>query len=91
MTILTSNNLSNRSPALGEVTRIIRWMSNRVLLWATHYAQHREQRKAFATLSAFSDRELRDIGLNRSEIEAAVRSQLRNTPSKPAVDQSAEF
>ncbi len=36
------------------------------------------ERAAFAQLSGMSDRELRDIGLNRSELSFAVKGQLEH-------------
>jgi uncharacterized protein YjiS (DUF1127 family) len=40
--------------------------------WARHCAR-RKQNRAIEQLSAMSDRELRDIGVARAEIEGAVR------------------
>jgi uncharacterized protein YjiS (DUF1127 family) len=52
--------------------------------WAVHIVRRcwdtvkkwRAEQTAFAQLSAMSDRELRDMGLARSEISAAVRGEL---------------
>jgi uncharacterized protein YjiS (DUF1127 family) len=41
--------------------------------WLAAYMAWRIERRATALLRAMSDRELRDIGLTRGEIEAAVR------------------
>jgi len=41
-------------------------------LWFA-YLEHRLHQQAAAQLYAMSDRELKDIGLNRSEIESALR------------------
>ena len=44
--------------------------------WWTAYLTRRNEREAILQLHAMSDRELRDIGLTRSQIEGAVRGQL---------------
>jgi uncharacterized protein YjiS (DUF1127 family) len=51
---------------------LIRWLSLRVLALAAH----RERRAAIKTLLERDDRELRDIGLLRSQIEDAVGGAL---------------
>ena len=48
--------------------------------WWTAYLARRNEREAILQLHAMSDRELRDIGLSRSEIEGAVRGQLDQRP-----------
>ena len=48
--------------------------------WWTAYLARRNEREAILQLRAMSDRELRDIGLNRSQIEGAVRGQLEQRP-----------
>ena len=40
------------------------------------YVAWRLERAAIAALRSMSDRELRDIGLNRSEIETAVKTEV---------------
>jgi uncharacterized protein YjiS (DUF1127 family) len=45
------------------------------MLW-TAYLRRRIERAAIIQLHAMSDRELRDIGLDRSQIEWAVRGDL---------------
>lgn len=40
--------------------------------WASGYAAWREHRRAVRALAAFDDRMLKDIGVNRSEIETVV-------------------
>ena len=44
-----------------------------VTRWLVAYMAWRIERRAAALLRAMTDRELRDIGLTRGEIEAAVR------------------
>ena len=48
--------------------------------WWTAYLTRRNEREAILQLHAMSDRELRDIGLTRSQIEGAVRGQLDQRP-----------
>ena len=43
--------------------------------WVAHMARRLEQRM-LATLACMSDRKLKDIGLARSDIPAAVRGQI---------------
>jgi uncharacterized protein YjiS (DUF1127 family) len=43
--------------------------------WASGYAVWREHRRAVRELAAFDDRMLKDIGVNRSEIETVVYGQ----------------
>jgi uncharacterized protein YjiS (DUF1127 family) len=51
-----------------------------VKTWLTAYLTRRNERAAILQLHAMSDRELRDIGLARSQIEGAVRGQLEQRP-----------
>lgn len=46
-------------------------------LWACAAAAHWERRAATKTLHEMTDRELRDIGLDRGQIERAVRKDFR--------------
>ena len=48
----------------------------RVQSWWVAYLDRRMQRSAIFQLEALSDRELRDIGLRRCEIEGAVKGEL---------------
>jgi uncharacterized protein YjiS (DUF1127 family) len=48
--------------------------------WWTAHLTRRSEREAILQLHAMSDRELRDIGLARSQIEGAVRGQLDQRP-----------
>jgi uncharacterized protein YjiS (DUF1127 family) len=49
----------------------------RVQSWWMAYLDRRMQRSAIFQLEALSDRELRDIGLRRCEIEGAVKGELK--------------
>jgi uncharacterized protein YjiS (DUF1127 family) len=57
------------APALGSFTRAI---AN----WANGLAAHWVRREAIKALQGLDDRALRDIGIHRSNIEAAVTGQL---------------
>jgi uncharacterized protein YjiS (DUF1127 family) len=48
----------------------------RVQSWWVAYLDRRMQRSAILQLEALSDRDLRDIGLRRCEIEGAVKGEL---------------
>ena len=45
---------------------------------ATRYREHRMYRQTFDGLSALSNRELADLGLNRSELRFVSRESARN-------------
>lgn len=55
--------------ALGGFTRAI-------ATWANELAAHWVRREAIKNLQALDDRSLRDIGIPRSHIEAAVKGNL---------------
>lgn len=48
------------------------------------FAAHREYRRTVQVLSHLSDRELRDIGLNRYDIDAVARGAIAIHPAAPA-------
>ena len=50
------------------------WIGRIVQRWWQAYLSWRLEQAAIAQLSSMSDWELKDIGLNRSEITGAVRS-----------------
>lgn len=84
MTTLTTNDFNHRSPTiLGGMSQFFRWSGDRVQGLAVRFLAYREQRRALAALSAFSDRELRDIGLERCQLEAAVTGQLHDDRRRP--------
>lgn len=56
-----------------SLLRIARLFENMARAIADHHAQVR----AIRLLHSFSDRQLRDIGITRQEIERAVRGELR--------------
>jgi uncharacterized protein YjiS (DUF1127 family) len=53
----------------------------RVQSWWMAYLDRRMQRSVIFQLEALSDRELRDIGLRRCEIEGAVKGELKREPA----------
>jgi len=59
---------TNHSRAIGLVASLKRW-------WLA-YITWRTQRAAVTALRSMSDRELKDIGLTRSEITGAVKSEV---------------
>lgn len=52
--------------------------------WWLAYVTWRAERAAIATLSALSDRQLKDFGLTRSGIVPAVREAMQKNRSKRA-------
>ena len=54
-------------------------------------ARHFVRRIAIATLREFDDRALRDIGIARSQIEAACRRAFANRPSREIELQLSDF
>jgi uncharacterized protein YjiS (DUF1127 family) len=49
------------------------WRARRAIRSAwMHYLRHRQRRRDFAQLTEMSDFELRDIGISRDEIRAAI-------------------
>jgi len=69
-------------------------MQRKILLtaWWRVYCDWQRRRQAIAELEAFSDRELNDIGVRRSEIDSAVRHGIwrRPLPKAKAQVQTAE-
>ena len=57
----------------GAAQFVRRSLVQRFKRWGAVYAAWRGERRAIAELASMSDRDLRDIGINRSEILRAVR------------------
>jgi uncharacterized protein YjiS (DUF1127 family) len=55
-------------------------LSAAVRRWWKAYLTRRNERLAILQLHAMSDRELRDIGIARSQIEGAVKGELDRRP-----------
>jgi uncharacterized protein YjiS (DUF1127 family) len=53
--------------------------------WLAVYMTWRLEQAAIAALSAMSDRDLKDMGLHRSEIPAAVRGQNDAAPGRASI------
>jgi uncharacterized protein YjiS (DUF1127 family) len=66
-TLATAQGLSGRFWTRDAATRLARW-------WVA-YAQWRIKQQTLATLANMSDRELKDIGLTRTDIPAVVRGE----------------
>ena len=73
MTILTaSDNANARLRIASGIAGICDWLGNVLYNCVKSYLAYRERRIAITMLHGYSDYELRDIGLQRSSIEAAV-------------------
>ena len=68
-TIYTTAHAAPATTAFGGLTRAI---AN----WANEFAAHWVRREAIKNLQALDDRALRDIGIHRSNIEAAVKGNV---------------
>jgi uncharacterized protein YjiS (DUF1127 family) len=73
MTFGTSATARSRALRGGGLMGVVKTM-------LTVYLKRRIERAAIVQLNAMSDRELRDIGLARSEIEGAVRGEFNHPP-----------
>jgi uncharacterized protein YjiS (DUF1127 family) len=73
----TTASSSSSSRSRGSIATAILHAALRSLgRWWRTYLDRRQQRMAMAQLGHMSDRELKDIGLDRAEIEAGVRGDL---------------
>jgi uncharacterized protein YjiS (DUF1127 family) len=71
--ILSRSDAAAETPLQGLIRTLKRW-------WAA-YIDWRLCQMAAAQLRSMSDRELKDIGLFRAQIEAAVRGDLARDPT----------
>jgi len=62
-------------PRMGDESRTEKILTT-FRRWFIAYRKYRLERAAMTQLAAMSDRDLRDIGLTRGEIERAVRGDL---------------
>jgi uncharacterized protein YjiS (DUF1127 family) len=82
LTEMTMRTISRARPA----PQIILWQSWLLLVWASltrwwsSYRAWHFERVAIRQLSSLSDRQLKDIGLDRSEIVRAVKSRPKRCP-----------
>ncbi len=77
MSITHTNGLNEKTIYIFEkLARITVWIGVRLKRWALSYIAYRERQTALAVLRRFSDRELKDIGLFRGELESAVAGRL---------------
>jgi len=77
MSITHTNGLNEKTVTIFEkLARITIWIGICFKRWAVSYIAYREQQTALAMLHRFSDRELKDIGLFRGELESAVAGRL---------------
>ena len=70
MTMMSSTATQTASPVAGS--GFVRLLGSMLRTWANNLATYWVRRQAIKTLRQLDDRELRDIGLPRSYIEAAV-------------------
>lgn len=84
MSIIPTNRLNENSIYMSEkFARIVDWVSARLMRWVRSYIAYRERQTALAVLRRFSDYELKDIGLYRSELPDAVAGRLPDPATKP--------
>lgn len=78
----TTTSISSGTRGRGRVaTAILHAAGRRLGRWWRAYMEWRLQRMAIAQLGHMSDHELKDIGLDRAEIEAGVRGDLARDPT----------
>ena len=75
----TTSNILSRSDTAAE--RPLQGLIRTLRRWWTAYIDWRLHQMALAQLRGMSDRELKDIGLFRTQIEAAVRGDLARDPT----------
>ena len=68
---MSTTNILNRSDTAAE--RPFQGLGETLARWWAAYIDWRLNRMALAQLGTMSDRELKDIGLSRTQIEAAMR------------------
>lgn len=79
MSLTTQTNFNKPFPRIaGDLARLARWFGDCLHTWATNYIAYRERQIALAALRRYSDRDLKDIGLYRCQLEAAVAGRLQN-------------
>lgn len=69
---------SLRSEETARIAGVVgRFVANGFRTFASSISEARKMQRAYAELSALSDKELRDIGMTRSDIPAAIAGTLR--------------
>jgi uncharacterized protein YjiS (DUF1127 family) len=77
MSITHTNGFNEKTFYIFEkLAQTVLWIGGCLQRWAVRYIAYRERQTALAVLRRFSDRELKDIGLFRGELESAVAGQL---------------
>jgi uncharacterized protein YjiS (DUF1127 family) len=83
MTLLNSNPTYSPTPHIGKRMRAIgRWFFHLLNEAVATFIAHREYQASLAILSRFSDRELRDMGLNRGQIGPALEDAAKFRASR---------
>ena len=72
----------SRRAAPSEPTNIFHTAGRSLGRWWRTYMDWRQRRMAIAELRHMSDFELKDIGLDRGQIEAGVRGDLERDPTR---------
>jgi uncharacterized protein YjiS (DUF1127 family) len=73
MTFLTVENKASPRPGIATgIAALCRWLGDALCTCMKAFVKYREGQNTIRMLSEFSDYELRDIGLSRTWIEAAV-------------------
>ena len=73
MTFLTVDHKASPRPGIATgIAALCRWLGDALCTCVKACIKYRERQNAITMLSEFSDYQLRDIGLSRSSIEAAV-------------------
>lgn len=90
---------SLRSEETARISGVVgRFVANGFRTFASSISEARKMQRAYAELTALSDKELRDIGMTRSDIPAAIAGTLRRpveltsiegTPAKTTVPAAA--
>ena len=73
MTILTVDHKASPRPGIATgIASLSRWLGDALCTCVKAFVKYRERQNAITMLREFSDYQLRDIGLSRTWIEAAV-------------------
>ncbi len=75
MTMLT--NIPNSAAAVPVARKFAAQLGNIINNWLAAWIAHQEREVARKTLLGYSDRELRDIGITRSQIDLVVKNSFK--------------
>ena len=78
-----------RSEETARITGVVgRYIANSFRTFAASISEARKMQRAYAELTALSDKELRDIGMTRSDIPAAIAGTLRRPVELTSIEGS---